>query len=303
MASGKGIKLFFEDGRYNSLMKIYATQWKGLMYVVPRSEINKMIGNGDINKFGVYLLISDTKIYVGEASDLKNRIKQHDKMKSWWDRAILITTTDNSFDKADIDYLESSIISIVRNQNNLECENKQTGNKKKLDEMKKAELDPFLEEALSIIKILGIMKVNVQEAIENKDNIVSRLIHGNGAKSEAIKFLKDKGYPLQFDNHVLNYSARQRETENSTYKDECWVNPNPNRLLLDWYLILNDMKRRKLHIFRIPHGTFHLETEGENGFKCRKDTGNLDMFINLTTFTERKSGISLMKFKDASYDY
>jgi len=272
------------------------------MYVVPRSEINKMIGLEEVDRFGVYLLLSGTQVYAGEASDLKNRIKQHDKAKDWWEHAVLITTSDDSFDQADINYLETSIINIARDQSHLKCENKQNGNKKKLDEMKKAKLDPFLEEALSIMEVLGIMKVNVRNAMEGKDDIIGQLKYGIGAKSIAIQYLKDKGHPFQ-DGHVFNYSARQKETEHSTYKDECWVNPNPDRLVSDWYLILNDMERRKLHILRIPHGTFPVKTVEEDGFRIRTDTGNLDMFINLTTFTERKSGINLMRFKDASYDY
>lgn len=302
MANGKGISLFFKDGSFDSLMKVTSTDWKGLIYVVPRSEVNKMIGLEEINRFGVYLLLSDTQVYAGEASDLQNRIKQHDKAKDWWERAVLITTTDDSFDQADINYLETSIISIVRNQGNLKCENKQTGNKKKLDEMKKAELDPFLEKALSIMKVLGVMKVNVKEAIEGKDDICSQLRYGKGAKNVAIQYLRDKGHPFE-DDYVFNYSARHSEKKNSTYTDECWVNPNPDVLEKNWYLILNDMKRRKLHIIRIPHGTFHLRTIEENGFRLRSDTGNLDMYVNLSTFTERKSGINLLKFKDASYDY
>ncbi len=302
MERGRGINLFFKDGRYDSLMQIKSTLWKGLIYIVHRSDINKMLDLDELNRFGVYILLSDTQIYAGEASDLKNRIKQHDKAKDWWERAVLITTTDDSFDQTDINYLETSIISIVREQSYLKCENKQTGNRKKLDEMKKAELDPFLEEALSIMEVLGVMKINTKSAIEERDNIIGKLKYGNGAKSAAIQYLKSKAYPFH-DEYEVNYSARQKETENSTYKDECWVNPNPNRLKSDWYLILNDMERRKLHIFRIPHGTFHLETAEEKGFKLRTDTGNLDMFINLTTFTERRSGISLKEYKDASYDY
>lgn len=302
MASGKGINLFFMDSSYDSLMKITATQWKGRMYVVPRSKINKMISLKEVDRFGVYILLSDTQIYVGEASTLKNRIKQHDKGKDWWERAVLITTADDSFDQADINYLETSIISIAKKQGILNCENKQPGNKKKLDDMKKAELDPFLEEALSIMELLKIMKVDSKNAIGTNGDVITALKYGAKAKNTAIKYLKDMGYQFQ-DNHEYNYSARQRESENSTYKDECWVNPNPKRLDSDWYLILNDTQRRKLHVIRIPHGTFHLRTATDNGFKLRTDTGNLDMFINLSTFTERKSGINLMKYISASYDY
>ncbi len=302
MERGRGINLFFKDGRYDSLMQIKSTLWKGLIYIVHRSDINKMLNLDELNRFGVYILLSDTQIYAGEASDLKNRIKQHDKAKDWWERAVLITTTDDSFDQTDINYLEASIISIVKEQSHLKCENKQTGNKKKLDEMKKAELDPFLEEALSIMEVLGVLKINAKSAIEERDNIIGKLKYGNGAKSAAIQYLKEKAYPFH-DEYEVNYSARQKETENSTYKNECWVNPNPNRLNSDWYLILNDMERRKLHVFRIPHGSLHLETADEKGFKLRPDTGNIDMFINLTTFKERRSGINLSEYKDASYDY
>lgn len=164
MANEKGIKLFFKDGKYDSLMRITATNWKGLIYVVPRSDIKTMIELEEVKRFGVYLLLSDTQIYAGEASDLKNRIMQHNKEKNWWERAVLITTTDDSFDQTDINYLETAIISIAKNQGMLKCENKQTGNKMKLDEMKKAELVPFLDEASSIMEVLGIMKVNSKDA-------------------------------------------------------------------------------------------------------------------------------------------
>ena len=68
----------------------------------------------------------------------------------------------------------------------------------------------------------------------------------------------------------------------------------------DWYIILNDTKRRELHILLIPHGTFDIE----NSFKQRNDNGKLDMFVNLSTFVERKSGINLAKYKyEKSYSY
>ena len=64
MASGKGINLFFMDSNYDSLMKITSTQWKGLMYVVPRSKINKMLSLKEVDRLGVYILLSDTDRYI-----------------------------------------------------------------------------------------------------------------------------------------------------------------------------------------------------------------------------------------------
>ena len=269
MDSGKGISLFFKDGDYNGLMKVSGTNWRGLIFVVPRFDISKMLDLNELKRFGVYLLLSDTQVYVGEASDLHNRIKQHDKGKNWWSKAVLITTTDDSLDQTDINYLESSIIDIAKEQKKYKCENKQIGNKKKLDDMKKAELDPFLKEALSILNVIGVMKINTHK--DYKDDIITRLEYGIGSKQIAIQYLKDKGFIFP-DGFTCNYSARQRENERTTYKNECWINPNPKMLDEDWYIILNDTKRRELHILLIPHGTFDIE----NSFKQRNDNGKLD---------------------------
>ena len=297
MESGKGISLFFKDGDYDGLMKVSGTNWRGLVFVVPRTNIGKMLNLDELKRFGVYLLLSDTQVYVGEASDLHKRIKQHDKGKGWWNKAVLITTTDDSLDQTDINYLEASIIEIAKNQKKYKCENKQTGNKKKLDDMKKAELDPFLIETLSILNVIGVMKINTTK--DEKDDIIDCLEHGNGGRRVVIKYLKDKGFSFP-EKFKYNYSARQNEKEKDTYKNECWINPNPKMLDEDWYIILNDTKRRELHILLIPHGTFDIE----NSFKQRNDKGKLDMFVNLSTFVERKSGINLAKYKyEKSYSY
>lgn len=304
MENGKGISLFFRDGRYDSLMRVTGTNWRGgLIYVVPRTEINKLLEVEEAKRFGVYILLSDNQIYAGEASDLKTRIKQHDKSKNWWERAVLITTTDNSFDQADINYLESSIIGFARKQKNLKCENKQVGNKIKLDDMKKASLDSFLKEALEIMKVLGVLKIESKASLDDKDNDIGRLKHGNGGRYVALRFLKEKGFPFK-DGFVYNYSAKQKETEKSTYKNECWINPKSKNLNLNWYLILNDTDNRLLHVFFIPPGTFKLKTETEGGFLKRHDNPNLiDLHIDLSTFIERKSGINISNYKMASYNY
>ena len=56
-------------------MKVSGTNWRGLIFVVPRFDISKMLDLNELKRFGVYLLLSDTQVYVGEASDLHNRIK------------------------------------------------------------------------------------------------------------------------------------------------------------------------------------------------------------------------------------
>lgn len=302
MECGKGISIFFKDGNYESLMRVSGTNWRGLIYVVPRRDIEKMLEVEEAKRFGVYILLSETQIYIGEASDLKNRIKQHDKGKRWWERAVLITTTDDSLDQTDINYLETTIINIAKKQKNLKCENKQLGNKIKLDDMKKAGLDSFLKDVLGIMNVLNILKINSKSLPKDKDDVIGRLEYGNGSRQIAIQYLKEKGFVFP-DGFKYNYSARQKEKENSTYKNECWINPNVKMLDCDWFLILNDTERRILHVLNIPQGTFHIKSNTEEGFKLRTDNGKIDMFVNLSTFVDRKSGLDLAKYLVGSYDY
>ena len=47
--------------------------------------------------------------------------------------------------------------------------------------MKKAELDPFLKEALSILNVIGVMKINDHK--DYKDDIITRLEYVKSSKT------------------------------------------------------------------------------------------------------------------------
>ena len=289
--SGKGVNLFFENGNYHSLMRVTATGWQGVMYVAPREGIKELAKLKELKQFGVYLLLSESQIYVGEASDLMNRIMQHDKSKPWWTNVVLITKTDDSLTQTGINFLETSLIAIAKEEKSLKCENKNLGNKVKIDDMQKADLQPFLEEAIDIINLLNLTKLKTR-----RDDISSRLKFGTKQRMPAITYLKDNGWQFN-DGALFSYATRGLD------KDECWLNPPKECLAKDWYIILNNTKVRTLVVLYIPHGTFKVKEMNTTGFVIRKDTGALDMHINLSTLIERLSGINLTSYKYCNEKY
>lgn len=77
-AKAKTIKLLLDDGTLNGVITMEDSGWNsGELYSSPRESVEDLIASDACNKYGVYLLISDEKVYVGQASDLAKRIKNH----------------------------------------------------------------------------------------------------------------------------------------------------------------------------------------------------------------------------------
>ncbi len=153
----KTIKMLLYDGSLSGVMNINDSAWEsGKMYSAPRESINGLISRADCKKYGVYLLLSDQKVYVGQASDLERRTKQHLTDKDWWNQVVLMTTKDDSFNASDIDYLESRLIGLAETAGKLDSDNRKKGNPQKVDEFRQAELEQYLDEVLFLLELIGI---------------------------------------------------------------------------------------------------------------------------------------------------
>ena len=164
----KTIRMLLYDGTLSGVTNISDSAWAiGNMYSAPRESISGLITRADCKKYGVYLLLSDKQVYVGQASDLEKRTKQHLADKTWWDRVILMTTKDNSFNASDIDYLEASLINLAAKAGTSDSDNKKKGNPQKVDEFRQAELEDYLDEALFLLELIGV-RVFIKEKSKGK---------------------------------------------------------------------------------------------------------------------------------------
>ena len=153
----KTIKMLLYDGSLNGVTNISDSAWEsGKMYSAPRESITNLISRADCKKYGVYLLLSDKQVYVGQAVDLERRTKQHLSDKDWWTQVVLMTTKDDSFTASDIDYLESRFIGLASKAGTSDSDNKKRGNPEKVDEFRQAELEQYIEEALFLLELIGV---------------------------------------------------------------------------------------------------------------------------------------------------
>ena len=117
---GKNINLFLMDGDSTGRIKCTVPNWTGVVYRIPRTELEKCRGRDDLMQSGVYFLFGATEdtgdclVYIGQAGIRKNgegilyRLQEHKRNpdKDYWIEAVVFTTSNNSFGPTEVSYLE-----------------------------------------------------------------------------------------------------------------------------------------------------------------------------------------------------
>lgn len=166
MPLGKTIRLYLIDGSATgpelSGMGAEIINWTGQVVLVPRSELHELAGREQLRGTGIYILVGPSehggtdRVYLGEADSVYWRLKEHDKEKDFWTRAVAITSKDMNLTKAHARYLESRLIQMARTAARVTLENGTTPPEKILPESDVADMEYFLEQMQLVLPVLGL---------------------------------------------------------------------------------------------------------------------------------------------------
>lgn len=294
----KTINLLLYEGNLDGVISIEDSNWNsGELYSAPRDSVSDLLETGVCKKYGVYLLLSKSMVYVGQSSDLAKRITQHIVGKDWWERVVILTTKDDSLTHSDIDYIEAVLIDKAFKINRLDCDNKNKGNNPKVNKFHKVVLDHYLEEVLFLLQLVGITVFSDKKSSTLIDSIdaKTRLALGKRAKQDAIMYLQENGVTV---GKKTTYAVKQHE------KEEFWANPKKEFLNQEWWIILNNNETKELIVLKIPAKKLCLKTSSESGLMVRMDKQDLlDLNINTVTFVDRKSGVDFSTFIENKIRY
>lgn len=286
MAKAKTINLLLNDGSLKGVISMEDSSWnKGELYSAPRESVEDLISTDACSRYGVYLLLSEDMVYVGQASDLAKRIKQHLIGKSWWERVVILTTSDDSLNRSDIDYIESNLISKASKIGRLDCDNKNMGNKQKVTKFRAVELEQYLEEALFLLELIGV-NVFCEPTEINKSKLIPSVKNSSKEQIEIREKKEAYDFLLTHDIKVIknsNYSKRQDN------KAAFWINPHLTSIEKDWDLVLNDQVEGYLVYMHIPAGSFTMKTEGKPGLVMRHKPDRIDLSISSESFIDQRS--------------
>lgn len=162
--SGKHIDLFLVDGESGGITTAGIIGWTGQILNGPRSALTRLLDREEARRNGVYFLlgedpdaIDNIACYIGRTEDFSARFRQHDRQKDWWDRAILISSLDDSFNEGYWGYLESRLLEIARTTKRCTLrDNVQAPQPRKLSEAQQSDAEAFLEQIRSILPVLGV---------------------------------------------------------------------------------------------------------------------------------------------------
>ena len=155
-------------------------------------------------------------------------------------------------------------------------------------------LGQYLEEALFLLQLIGINVFSDAKTLKAGTliktlDVKTKLAIGKRAKTDAMKFLAEKGIELK--NSHTTYAVKSED------KNECLANPQTSMLDKEWDIILNNNLDMELILLHIPAGTFALKKGKKSGLVIRADKPELiDLRMDLETFVERRSGIDFSKY-------
>jgi len=183
------IKLFLVHGSPNGLRTAELSNWSGKAIAAPRNKLSTLLKRDELSSPGFYILTGvdpgsgDSAIYIGEAENVSNRLKNHSG-KDFWNSATVFVSKDENLTKSHIRYIEGKLISIaLDNSSSIVMNSASSG--AKLPESDAAEMDIFLQKTLQLLPVLGITDFNKSvEAPVKEEDILFCKIKGLTAKGK-----------------------------------------------------------------------------------------------------------------------
>ncbi len=214
---GKNINLFLMDGQFSGRIKCTLSSWTGVVYKIPRKELDKCEQREDLKQSGVYLLFGvneeteDKVVYIGQAGSrgILARLIEHknNSDKDYWNEAVILITSNNSFGQTEISYLENKFCDIAKEVNRYNVKNEKTPSMGNITEEKEAEMEEVIDYFKVVIGALGykvfvplvekkLHENNLNLKENSNDNIelfLERKIKNSGASIKAYGLYTNEG--------------------------------------------------------------------------------------------------------------
>lgn len=228
------IKLFVMESKKN-LKTVDLSNWVGQVFIGDRKHIDIIQHMPEIEKStGIYLLLGkdneteENYLYIGEADNVAQRIKQHSnkKVDDWFNDFIIFVSKDTHLTKAHVRYLEKSLYELAKqNLTTIKLKNKKYPPGSNLSDSDIAYMQEFQNDMIFILnnlRIINFIKTKTEEKQNQKrDNIfylplTKNRKNKNGEILTAKMVITDNGYLVLKDSYVES-EDRAPSFKNHTY--------------------------------------------------------------------------------------
>lgn len=212
---GKTVTTYLIDADPKGTQYVFISNKICQMYVIPRSNISILNERDELRTPAFYILLGEDettrpKAYIGETENFRERVRDHDSKKAFWQKALLFISKDAAMTKADVQYLEYKAIEEAKASNTFVLnENKQTPKAPNLPEYRKDDMDEFFEDVKFLTSFTGCSIFDIARPKEE------HVFFAAGRGCEARGFYHSKGFTILKGSTIANSS-----TPSLTWKDK-----------------------------------------------------------------------------------
>lgn len=137
--------------------------WVGKAIYCPRASVNKIMNRPEFDNPGIYCLKGDPtddafdeKIYIGEAENIRSRLKQHlSDANRDFKELIFFVSKDELLTKTQIRYLESRLVQLALEAKTAQIDNGNSPSLPTLHEADISDMEYFLDQINLILPVMG----------------------------------------------------------------------------------------------------------------------------------------------------
>lgn len=175
MSFNKTIQMIIFNNNPNGMIMCELSNWNGRVFKISRNELNSFFLRNESQFTGLYFLLgrdddNNETIYIGEAENIQNRIKNHLNDTNYWNYAIVVISKDNILNKAHVKYLENTFFHLAQNSGRAKIINIQEPTKSSISEDDESMLVEFISNSKLLVNTLGFKGFDTIEELTAKDN-------------------------------------------------------------------------------------------------------------------------------------
>ena len=270
---GKKLTVYMIDGTEYGPRFSDIGNWVGKAIYSPRASISKIISRVEFDNPGVYFLKGDPtdeafdeKIYIGEAENIRARIKQHlsDPNKDFKE-LIFFISKDELLTKTQIKYLEARLVQLSIDAKTAQIDNGNSPSIPKLHEADISDMEYFLEQIKLILPVMGFKFLisSTVKHLENEKNSEKQIIH----ESYSIKTKSFNSKMIETDQGYIVLKGSEAKKELSPSCTETDV--NMRKKLIETKIVIEENGR----LFFAEDAIFNSPSAASNMILGRNSNG------------------------------
>lgn len=151
------VRIFLPTGNPRGIRKVVRTSNSNItLFEVPRPYLGSFCDSGESENLGIYFLAGSGKLYIGQTTELRSRLKQHEKSKLFWTKAFAVVLNNDFRTRDHLDCLERMAIEQARQAGRFELENGNEGNRQNhLHDSIRSDCENIFDEIDTLLAVLN----------------------------------------------------------------------------------------------------------------------------------------------------